>query len=83
MMGGGALAFTILGITWHEDSGSVELLILDPHYTGQDDLDSIQSKTVSLEGYKGKACSWRPIDSFSKNDFYNLCCPQRPSPEIL
>lgn len=34
MMGGGNLAFTILGVDWNENTGDVKFLILDPHYTG-------------------------------------------------
>jgi len=42
--GGGVLAHTILGIDWNESTGDVKFLILDPHYTGADDLRIIQDK---------------------------------------
>ena len=78
MMGGGALAFTILGIDWNVETGDIAFLILDPHYTGADDLDLIQKKVTSMEGYKATACGWRRATTFVKNSFYNLCLPQRP-----
>jgi len=43
-LGGGVLAHTILGVDWNEASGDVKFLILDPHYTGADDLRIIQDK---------------------------------------
>jgi len=42
--GGGVLAHTILGVDWNEATGDVKFLILDPHYTGADDLRIIQDK---------------------------------------
>ena len=70
MMGGGALAYTLLGIAWNESSGDVRFLILDPHYTGNDDL-----KTIVTKGW----CSWHSGSLFDQNSFYNLCLLQRPS----
>ena len=78
MIGGGALAFTIIGVAWNDQTGLTEYLILDPHYCGEDVLNTIQDRVVMLEGYKATACGWRGIDTFSKKDFYSLCCPQRP-----
>ena len=77
MMGGGCLAFTLLGVDYNEDSGEVAFLILDPHYTGDEDLDIIQRTPVQLEGYKATPCGWRRADTFAKS-FYNLCVPERP-----
>ena len=34
MMGGGKLAYTLLGVQWDEKTGECAFLILDPHYTG-------------------------------------------------
>lgn len=34
MIGGGVLAYTLLGVAWDEATGQVAFLILDPHYTG-------------------------------------------------
>jgi len=42
--GGGVLAHTILGVDWNEATGYVRFLILDPHYTGAEDLRIIQDK---------------------------------------
>ena len=33
-VGGGVLAYTILGIDFNASTGEIEFLILDPHYTG-------------------------------------------------
>jgi len=43
-VGGGVLAHTILGVDWNEATGDVKFLILDPHYTGTEDLKIIQDK---------------------------------------
>ncbi|CAI5707207.1 hypothetical protein KXD40_008900 [Peronospora effusa] len=79
MMGGGQLAFTLLGVNYDPDAGVCAFLTLDPHYTGDEDLDTIQNQTVVLEGYKAVPCSWRKTTTFAKNSFYNLCLPQRPN----
>lgn len=79
MMGGANLAFTLLGIDYNESSGECAFLILDPHYTGSENLETIQRKAMQLEGYKAVPCGWRKASSFAKNSFYNLCLPQRPS----
>ena len=34
MIGGGVLAYTLLGVQFDELSGDAAFLILDPHYTG-------------------------------------------------
>ena len=34
MMGGGKLAYTLLGVQWDEKTGECAFLILDPHHTG-------------------------------------------------
>jgi hypothetical protein len=78
MMGGGNLAFTLLGIHYNEFTGDVAFLILDPHYTGPEDLEIIQTNQIQLEGYKAIPCGWRKANTFAKNSFYNLCLPQRP-----
>lgn len=44
MIGGGVLAHTILGVDFNESTGDSMLLILDPHYTGVDDIKIIQDK---------------------------------------
>lgn len=69
MIGGGVLAHTIIGIDYCVQTGQVKFLILDPHYTGEDDLHIIQSK-----GW----CGWKGMDFWDKKSYYNLCMPQRP-----
>jgi hypothetical protein len=63
MIGGGQLAFTILGIAYNQNTGFIRLLILDPHYCGEDDLKTIQEKVrrgvwcgVVWCGVVGAAC---------------------------
>lgn len=73
--GGGVLAYTLLGVDYNESSGDCAFLILDPHYTGSDDLKKIVN---------GGWCGWKKaVDSkgkhfFLHNKFYNLLLPQRP-----
>lgn len=43
-LGGGVLAHTILGVAWNETTGQIKFLILDPHYTGAEDLQVILDK---------------------------------------
>ncbi|KAI9985596.1 hypothetical protein PInf_004977 [Phytophthora infestans] len=45
MMGGGQLAFTLLGVDYDPDAGVCAFLTLDPHYTGDEDLATIQHQT--------------------------------------
>ncbi|PKA61286.1 putative Ufm1-specific protease [Apostasia shenzhenica] len=76
MIGGGVLAYTLLGVDYNEASGDCAFLILDPHYTGNDDLKKIVN---------GGWCGWKKsVDSkgrsfFLKDKFYNLLLPQRPN----
>lgn len=44
ILGGGVLAHTILGVAWNEITGQIKYLILDPHYTGGEDLHVILEK---------------------------------------
>ncbi|XP_035413734.1 ufm1-specific protease 2 isoform X3 [Cygnus atratus] len=69
MIGGGVLAHTILGVAWNEITGQIKYLILDPHYTGGEDLHVIVEK-----GW----CGWKGPDFWNKDAYYNLCLPQRP-----
>ncbi|XP_053112822.1 ufm1-specific protease 2 isoform X4 [Hemicordylus capensis] len=69
MTGGGVLAHTILGVAWNENTGHIKFLILDPHYTGAEDLHIILEK-----GW----CGWKGPDFWNKDAYYNLCLPQRP-----
>ncbi|KRT82016.1 Peptidase, partial [Oryctes borbonicus] len=38
MIGGGVLAHTILGVDYNRQTGNIKFLILDPHYTGGENL---------------------------------------------
>ncbi|XP_008315103.1 ufm1-specific protease 2 [Cynoglossus semilaevis] len=69
MIGGGVLAHTILGVTWSETSGQIRFLILDPHYTGAEDLQVITDK-----GW----CGWKGPEFWDQTAYYNLCLPQKP-----
>ncbi|XP_033632362.1 ufm1-specific protease 2-like [Asterias rubens] len=68
MIGGGVLAHTILGVDFSESSGAVKFLILDPHFTGSEDLKVIQDK-----GW----CGWKGVDFWDQTAYYNMCLPQR------
>lgn len=69
MIGGGVLAHTILGVAWSETTGQIRYLILDPHYTGAEDIQVITDK-----GW----CGWKGPDFWDQTAYYNLCLPQRP-----
>lgn len=70
MIGGGVLAHTIIGIDFNDKNGDVGYLILDPHYTGEEDISIILKK-----GW----CGWKKNAFWDKNAFYNLCLPQKPN----
>lgn len=78
MIGGGNLAFTLLGVAHNTATGEVKFLILDPHYIGPHNMQAIQSKVVMLEGYKAIPCTWRGLEAFTDKSFYCLCLPQKP-----
>lgn len=71
MIGGGVLAYTLLGVAIPSsgDTTQARYLILDPHYIGAESLGTIHSK-----GW----CGWKDIKLFRTDAFYNLCLPQRP-----
>eukprot|EP00435_Cladocopium_sp_Y103_P014504 s1453_g3.t1 len=69
MMGAGMYAYTLVGLCFDSESGEVAYLIVDPHYTGKDDLKPILSK-----GWVG----WKNLDFFEKStdgSFINCCLP--------
>ncbi|CAN4087996.1 unnamed protein product [Withania somnifera] len=76
MIGGGVLAYTLLGVDYNDATGDCAFLILDPHYTGSDDIKKIVN---------GGWCGWKKaVDSngkhfFLHDKFYNLLLPQRPN----
>ncbi|KAF5274306.1 hypothetical protein FQR65_LT04425 [Abscondita terminalis] len=67
MIGGGVLAHTILGVDYNHVTGEIKFLILDPHYTGEDNIDIILKK-----GW----CGWKPLKFWDKTAYYNMCLPQ-------
>merc|ERR1712086_493793 len=72
MVGAGLKAFTIVGLCYDGSSGEVAFNILDPHYTGADEL-----KTILNKGWVG----WKNLDFFAKNadgGFINCCLPMVP-----
>jgi hypothetical protein len=69
MIGGGLLAHTILGVHYSQTTGDIQFLILDPHYTAGEDL-----KTILNKGW----CSWKKVEFWDQQAYYNLCMPQRP-----
>ncbi|KAK3920069.1 putative Ufm1-specific protease 2 [Frankliniella fusca] len=73
MIGGGVLAHTIIGVDYNRSTGDIKFLILDPHYTGGEDLNIITGK-----GWVG----WKDVKFWTKNAFYNLCLPLRPIGDI-
>lgn len=69
MIGGGVLAHTILGVDFNSQTNDLKFLVLDPHYTGADDLDTVQKK-----GW----CAWKPVTFWDKKSYYNCCMPLFP-----
>lgn len=68
MMGGGALAYTLLGVDHNESTGECAFLILDPHYVGGEDARAIVPRW----------CGWKKAEDVFSEDFYNLLMPQPP-----
>jgi Ufm1-specific protease 2 len=66
------LAHTILGIDYNNRSGDCQYLVLDPHYTGPENIEK-----VIAEGW----CSWKPASFWQKKDFYNLLLVVNPAPK--
>ncbi|VDM53492.1 unnamed protein product, partial [Angiostrongylus costaricensis] len=69
MIGGAQLAHTILGVDFNEGSGECNFLVLDPHYTGSEDM-----KVVLGKGW----CAWKPASFWNPQYFYNMVLPQTP-----
>ncbi|RCN33643.1 peptidase family C78, partial [Ancylostoma caninum] len=60
MIGGAQLAHTILGVDFDENSGECKFLVLDPHYTGSEDIRVVLSK-----GW----CGWKPASFWHTEHF--------------
>lgn len=69
MIGGGVLAHTILGVDYNSQTNELKFLVLDPHYTGVDELDIVQKK-----GW----CAWKSTTFWDKKSYYNFCMPLFP-----
>lgn len=70
MIGGAQLAHTILGVDFNEGSGECNFLVLDPHYTGNEDINVVLGK-----GW----CAWKPASFWNPQFFYNMVLPQTPN----
>ncbi len=71
------LAYTLLGVDFNPSTGECAYLILDPHYTGADDLKKVhKGQWVAWKRADGKASAGGEL--FADKSFYNLLCPQRP-----
>lgn len=68
-LGGGMLAHTILGVDFNESTGESSFLVLDPHYSGNEDLH-----TVITKGW----CGWKMPSFWKQECFYNLLLPIPP-----
>jgi hypothetical protein len=58
MIGGGVLAYTLLGVQFDESSGEAAFLILDPHYTGGACMCMYVCVCVCPSG--PRTCLWLP-----------------------
>ena len=73
MIGGGVLAHTILGVNYDNVTGDTQFLILDPHYTGKEDVGEI---------LKGGWCGWKGPSFWEARAHYNMCMPMRPKLDL-
>ncbi len=70
MIGGGSLAYILLGIRLDEfDETKTSYLIMDPHYIGPDIQSQITDK-------KSKGIYWVDHNIFKPKNFYNFLLPQ-------
>ena len=58
MIGGNNLAHTILGIDFNKETGEIKFLILDPHYTGAENIKLIQDKGMRAMRTPRPLLSW-------------------------
>jgi hypothetical protein len=84
MIGGGVLAYTMLGIHYDETTSDVRFLILDPHYKGSDTVFQQQQSTNGPSGLEVMLrdgwVGWKKAEEvFIDNNFYNMCMPQIPN----
>lgn len=82
MVGGGVLAYTLLGVQHDGDTGDASFLILDPHYAGGDSEERDLRGKIVGGGWVG----WKRVgdkaaaggELFAHEAFYNFLCPLRP-----
>ncbi|KAK3696703.1 hypothetical protein QZH41_013050, partial [Actinostola sp. cb2023] len=81
MIGGGVLAHTIIGVDFSQQTGDTKFLILDPHYTGSEDLKAVLDKASSFLGTTPRRgwCGWKGSNFWDQQAHYNMCMPQRPA----
>ena len=97
MIGGGVLAYTLLGIEHEERSGRCSFLILDPHYTGGEEVKKVHAGGwVGGWGRLGLACparlcsaartctrfAGRPVGALPASTAAGTGHPCRPLPPI-
>jgi hypothetical protein len=75
MIGGGVLAYGLLGVSIDSATGEAKFLILDPHYTG---ADSAGLAPI----LKGAWVGWKSADLFLPQHYYNFAMLQRPEDSI-
>lgn len=63
------LAHTILGVDFNDSTGECAFLLLDPHYTGDENVFTVVSK-----GW----CGWKAPNFWKQEHFYNILLPQPP-----
>lgn len=78
MIGGGVLAYTLLGVQFDEVTGDAAFLILDPHYTGGGSRHT--ARGLGGWAFGGMAPFWRGARSTAVWWLVNRCA--RPSPRL-
>lgn len=63
------MAHTILGVDFNRETDELRFLVLDPHYTGADDLRMVLQKG---------GVAWKNPDFWKKTAYYNMCMPLQP-----
>ena len=69
------------------DTGDVRYLVLDPHYTGRDQVGdppypATVPTTLQISQALGPGCEWKKESFWKATDFYNLIMPQIPPNKI-
>jgi hypothetical protein len=82
MVGGGVLAYTLLGVDFDERTGRCAFLILDPHYTAGEDLRKIHGgeAEAALRGRGGSVVVGLLAAAPSGLQCHPAQCPTVPTP---